>query len=821
MALEVSALVHDIGKMSADNQLVLRGLKTGKTQHKVTKTQLAQYINSIPQKLRPRLGEKDLSSIWEFSLHHSLSDDDIRSAARPAFGVYGQVLRWSDWLASMAATEQLDLNLIERLQNEVEGVFRLTVFTVARYPSPTTNELLQQAVAKYTELGWRLLVILDDAAVFIGALDLSLPNRSSFVAAFTDTLVLESLKRQTISTSFFRHGIISGKAKEDPAGFLRIKRSEYLNLLAEVEAGPVVFFATLIELYKLAKKLPSSAKMRKEKWPILDILIKASGPNGITPAKKEWKKIHKIADHISVNELVADIFNNISVSQVVVDSSDNTKLNRLRKEQQFQILLERAEQWFPQEDRQSLNEAVACMVGMEEETDFAEMANRTFLAYCNYKTTRKPKNSLCEQCATPVPIEATRALNFPKTVGFTQVNPRVESDSPLIVCPLCVFDAGMMRRDVSPKWSAVFARVTSPVPDLWYLYGDIKKWIQKLSVDLVNVRKLKQLEEQPVFSDWPLPPRTLIPLISEQKDSFQSPIDSERGILFHLEPIESSESPKNLRARYLALHALLNGMGFTTHIGKEQQVGLFGEKAFSHTKADWWQRYNFGLAINILARALIIEGKGTNSYVLSRNLIENSPSTMLMKLEAAVSAKSARLDETLLVRFFESLMNGDFSLYPDSNLRGGKVIMKEILHDAVFFADGIPKFFWTLEDRNRWRTGPSKYLITKPVDRMLNGLLQGLDFDEAFSRFLQSLRDDIALDKEESRKRLGDKKGAKFDQKDLAAFVSNSRLIFLRYAELKNTNITRFIQAKNGLRAAIYITKRYEKLQEVIRNEAY
>lgn len=140
--------------------------------------------------------------------------------------------------------------------------------------------------------------------------------------------------------------------------------------------------------------------------------------------------------------------------------------------------------------------------------------------------------------------------------------------------------------------------------------------------------------------------------------------------------------------------------------------------------------------------------------------------------------------------------------------------MKEILRDAAFFAEWVPKFFWTKDQHAKWNNPyqRSKYDITKPVDKVLNSMLQGDDFEEAFAKFLSGLKGDISGDKTKGT-------GATIDVKDLEVFAFEAKKIFQRYDELRSTNITKFIQAKNGLRSALYIVKRYENLKEVIKNE--
>jgi hypothetical protein len=139
--------------------------------------------------------------------------------------------------------------------------------------------------------------------------------------------------------------------------------------------------------------------------------------------------------------------------------------------------------------------------------------------------------------------------------------------------------------------------------------------------------------------------------------------------------------------------------------------------------------------------------------------------------------------------------------------------VEEVLKDARFFAEGIPKFFWTSKDFESWRRGGSKYVITKPVDNMLNALLQGVDFEEAFAKFISALKEDISGDKSKKDSK------AKVDVKDLQAFIVEAKIIFERYAKLRNSSISDFIRAKNSLRSAIFILKRYPNLVEVVKNE--
>ena len=395
---------------------------------------------------------------------------------------------------------------------------------------------------------------------------------------------------------------------------------------------------------------------------------------------------------------------------------------------------------------------------------------------------------------------ATASLNFPKSSGFSQVNPRAESDAPRVVCPLCIFDVTQVRKDLTGSKSQIYVRAVSRIPELWQLYGDLRTRIDRLRQSLTNIREIKQLSETE-FSDLPLPPHFMIPIQSKYKATLTAiPLHTERGTLFPIERVDQEASPKDLRAKYLAFYALLNMLGLEVHMGLEEQEGLFGEKVFEKRQGNWQTLYFEGLVTVILAGSI----DKNNKYIFAQSLLEKSPSVALSKLE------DAKIKKELLGKVFIFLMRTNLAI---AEMKGGVYTMKDILKDASFFAEGVPKFFWGSKDYDSWRTGGSKYVVTKPVDRVLNALLQGDDFEEAFAKFLSGLKEDISGDKT--------KEGSKatVDVKDLQIFATEAKKIFQRYADLRSANITKFIQAKNGLRSAIYIVKRYENLKEVIKNE--
>lgn len=789
LLMEIAALVHDIGKRRGSNQQVLIKEK-GKTKHTATKEEIEEYLLNTGV---IDLTQNDINTIWEFALHHYVSNKYLKEAQTPAFDIYAEVIRYADWLSSMS---HLDISLINQLKSDLEGICAITIFGVGRFPSPTTYQLLDIAIEKYKNLSWEPLVILDDGIVFIGDIETPLPTREGIAKDFLDLMMQKTFEGHNIKNTFFRYEILSGRAKNDPYSFLLIHKDFYEDKLGDSEDGPVLFFRTLIDLYKNANKLDKARK----KLAVIDILAKAGGPNSITQARKKWNELIGVEKSWrSVNDFLRDVFDKITLKEILYQTEfvNNQPLKEMTPTELFEILLAKAQEWFPQGEESKFKTVMSSLICMEEKTDFTKIAQDALERYKKYKRTRRPNQSLCEQCGIPVPVEARESLNFPSSTGFSQINPRPESDAPRVVCPFCVFDATILRRGISSNWTQVYARIISRVPELWQLYKNLEEFIKRLTFSLKNVYEIKQLRETE-FTDLPLPPCFEIPIpknIGEIRTGI--PRHTERGILFPLERIKDRNF-KNLRAKYLAFYAILNLMGLETHLGLEEQEGLFGEKVFGHG-VNWESLYYKGLVIIILARYI---NKKMNKYVYAQSLLEKSPSLVLSKLE------SAKLKPSLLDKVINFLAKSGLNI---CEMKGGGYSMKELLSDAAFFAEWIPKFFWTSKDFESWRKGTPKYVITKPVDKMLNPLLQGDDFEQAFGNFLSGLKDDISGDKTKPNSK------ATVDVHDLKTFVEKSKQIFKRYADLRNTNVSKFIHAKNGLRSAIYILKKYENLKEVIK----
>ena len=94
----------------------------------------------------------------------------------------------------------------------------------------------------------------------------------------------------------------------------------------------------------------------------------------------------------------------------------------------------------------------------------------------------------------------------------------------------------------------------------------------------------------------------------------------------------------------------------------------------------------------------------------------------------------------------------------------------------------------------------------------MNCILQGDDFETAFAKFLSLIKEDISGDKTREGSI------AKVDVNDLEAFIRKAKQIFSRYYELRQNDISSFIQAKNALLSSVYLLKRYPNIKKEVVN---
>lgn len=800
--LEITVLIHDIGKLSAKNQAILTGASSGKVKHTQTNEQIKTYFidNGLDDLLN--LSVEDIDFIYHAHLHHNLPEEALKTAP-PSLAVYADVVRYADWLASQ---ESLDRRLLQHISSSLEPFCQLTAATISRPEGPSNYLLFDTAATIYKDKGWDLLVVVSNAIVLIAPKETPYPKKAEVVEKFQDRLVKESLKLQVPSVTNFAAVLLAGESAKNPRLYLDVHKDIFKDALSDFDRAPSFFFKMLIEMFDISGKLTADVK---QKYPILDILKGLCGTRGIPIARNKWIEMGgEITEPLK--EMLKEMFGKITIGKIVPlelnDDEEHDKILNTPPEQLYGILYRLAEKLFHSGIDTSFQNELQFLVSMEEETDFREIVLKRFERYKEYKTTQNPEKGVCESCGFTIAFPTQKSLNFPggKRWGFSQIS--AHTDSARATCTLCAYDTMTFRKGIpeskNPE-NPVYVRVESKTTDIWQLYDEVSTLIQRLDAAFYNPYTLETLDKNIDYGFLPLPKDFKMPRIKEPKYVSQ-PLVSVRGYVIPIARVDSSASPKDLRARYLSLYALLKMMGFNTHIGFEEQNGLFGDKSIAKQGEKYENLYYRGLAVKWLAGII---NKTTNANIFAESLLTKSPSVALAQIGGAASDKKA-IKEEQLSYIVEAIIKGGFKIKNQKN--GGEYSMKELLQDAAFFAEGIPSFIWSGSDHKSWFSNSSKHLITKPVSKAMNCILQGDDFETAFAKFLSLIKEDISGDKT--------KQGsvATVDIKDLEGFIGAAKEIFSRYYDLRQADVSAFIQAKNALLSSIYLLKRYPNIKEVV-----
>ena len=799
--LEITCLIHDAGKASDVNQKILSGATEGKVKHTQTKRRIRAYFedNNLIDLLS--LSEEDIDFIYHAHLHHHLPEGSLKTAP-PSLAVYANIVRYSDWLASQ---KLLNRKLILSLSKRLEPFCQITTIHISRLEGPSNYLLFDTAFNIYKEKGWDVLVVLPDGMVMIAPNETPYPIKREVIQSFQDKVIRESLSLQKPNPTNFAAALLGGESAKNPTVFLEVHEDLLRDALGDFDRAPSFFLKLLIEMLDISGMLAGF----KKDYPILDILKGLCGTRGIPIARKKWQEMGgKVIEPL--REMLKEIFSITLINQVVpseiLKCNDGNKiLKKVSSDRLYEILLQLSQSLFPQHSNTELQQGLESLISMEEEIDFREIALKRFKKYKTYKETHNPDKGICESCGFAIAFSTQKSLGFPgdKCWGFSQIS--AHTDSPRATCTLCTYDTMILRKDISPKKNQIYIRIESKIRDLWSLYGEITKLIERLDAAFLNPYKLETLDKDKEYGFLPLPKGFKLPKMREPKYPSQ-PLSSVRGYLIPIARVDIGTSPKDLRARYMSLYALLLMMGFDAHIGFEEQNGLFGDKTIAKYGESYETLYYRGLAIKWLANLL---DKENNTHVFAEALLTRSPSVAITKIGDAVTdeKKRKKISREQLPCIFESIVKGGYTIKRLD--RGGEYTMKELLRDAALFAEGIPAFMWSGDDHKAWNTSSSKHLITKPVSKTMNFILQGDDFETAFAKFLSFLKEDISGDKTKE----GSK--ARVDISDLKVFVEKAKEVLKRYYELREEDISTFIQTKNALLSSIYLLKRYPNIKEV------
>ncbi|MDD5089731.1 MAG: HD domain-containing protein [Candidatus Wallbacteria bacterium] len=792
--LEITCLIHDIGKMSGKNQAVLVGEKEGRVSHTQTKEQITGHLREHGFVEMFGLKDIEIDLIYHAHLHHHLPEEALKTG--PAcLGGYANIVRASDWLAS---ANKIDQRLIRRMKGWFELCLDLTTVRISRPEGPANYLLFDTAWEHYKEHGWDILTILPDGMILIGGKGLGLPEKTVIVEEFQSRLTENSLAMQKPNFTNFASALLAGESAKNPGLYLKVHRDFLMEILSDYERSAQCFLKLLIEMLDLSGKLTSGLK---KEFPLLDILKGLCGTRGIPVARKKWLDMGgKTTDPLK--EMLREIFSQCSLKQIIpMKAPEKYDLDTLpgkwKPSELFDLLQFMASELFPDQKDKELVAGLGTLINLEEECDFEKIAQERFVQYKEYKEKHNPERGICESCGFPQSFATQASQRFPagKAWGFSQL--KAHANSARATCTLCAYDTMKLRSDVPEKLNQIYIRIESRSHDLWKVYGEIDRLIQRLRAAFDNPYTLEKLSENSI-GFLPLPDGFKLPSFKEDKESV-APLSGIRGYLFQAERVPSGVSPKELRARHLSLYSLLLVMGFNAHIGFEEQNGLFGDKTIAKGE-NYETLYYRGLSIKWLAKILYQDRNDheKNHHVFAESLLTKSPTVALTKI-----GESDKVNGQQLMWIVDSLIKSNLLIVEFNH--GGEYHMKDLLKDAAFFADkekGIGHYCIEPEERgNFWNPrNMTKYNTTKPVNAALNAIMQGGEIDYAMERFMRNFANKIGAE----------------EQAALTEFSKGAQQILLRYQELRNLNISEFIKAKNALISSIFLFTRYPNLKEVI-----
>ncbi len=831
--LEVACLLHDLKKSTPWNQMILFGetdtdkiltdyqnwwkskgiriegrqlsnikrlFDRGRTDHQIETEQdleyfLRPYLRKVEQHLPFRITGERTRAIFDLIKHHFLKEADISQSELPGFGNYLHILKLCDRMASMETVDVTTINELKNVNRLGRQIFDATYFTISRNFGPFTALVSDILFESYKKSGWVPLLYLEGGGILVTRGKGNIPDKEKTLNKLYQAFLEKSL--ETLPIQYGTKTNLTGMAADHPQKFLHAHKDEIIRKLNESDAG-IVFFKFLTEILDNVgyRKEPERGKL-----PALDVLFGLSaGTRGIPIAGKKWRRykgeplpIKEDGTGIEKRGSLNHIFNSVRIKEIIPDSlltNLGISLPLLRdysSHELFDVLSELSGMSERDVERDTkIKTYLDEIVAMEEEKDFQIIAQTRFDEYKNYK--QKPadeKIGICEICGCTIGQKPGADFAKGQIQAFSQIKAR--SDIPRKICPFCAYDNSVMRMGLGTR-TPIYIRISSRIP--LEFREEITDKIKLLKDGIIRIQNIENMEKR-----WGLffPPVD-IPIGTSDFDviEYVSTWDREE-IICRLESIDKRGfSPKDQQAKYAPLYHIINLLGFQVSIGREEQVGLFGERLFT-TESEYLK----SLAVILLSSTIDKKRK----YLFAKDLLEKSPSIAIAYASQENVDKKGqrwlRLKQDSAKKLFEYVYKSGIVLY---SFYGGEYKMENLLKDAVFFAEGIPKFCWSSEKCNKWRQSASKHLISKPISQTMNEILQGRSFDEAFARFLSQLSGE-----------------AKTDVKELEEFVRRAKEKLAQYYGLKNNNITEFIRVKNALLSAVYVFKRYENLKEVVK----
>lgn len=798
--IEVACLMHDIKKMRDENQKKLKN-NEGIVEHRLEKDDLKRYFERVDS--LKDVNKEDIEKIRDIiHTHHSVAEHDLSEIFTPGAHFYTTLLRTADHIASM---ENVSFETLHRLRELYKDKIDLTYFLFSRFSSPTSFIVVNNLIKSYKRKGWILLRTFENGAILISKPKTTLPEKTKCVGKINEEILRRSLSLQKSFPIGYTGDFLTLLSKKHPDVFLECNKNQILEVLSNKDQKALVFFKLAKDILSVRDLVPDKLTKNliegrtKNPW-ILGILESANSTSAHKYAKELFEKHTGKRSPPKVNrEMIDPLFDGAKVGDLFpkflrLSLHSDSLLNKLKPKELFELLRDVAE---PQKDKirnSNLEDYISVCISMDEETDFRKIAQTSFERYCTYKKTSDAERGICERCGCPVSQKMQPALNLSRAPqSFSQIKAKYAYRA---ICAMCGFDNLTLRKGVRSNLRRIYLRVETKVPDLLLNYKEIERLIGLVAAGVKNPRHIIRFRERADLGGLPFPERIEIPIGPDEwaNELTREPIlQGDNGVLFIIgrDIRQKDFSPKDLRAQYEPLYHIMKYFGFKVSLGVEEQEGLFGEEILTDEKGE---NYYLSLATILLANII---GKKSKQFIFARNLILKSPSTVLMSLvDMQGNREKFELYSSHLIK---SLKRTNIKII---TYGGGELNMEGLLKDAAFFADknkGIPHFCIEPEDRGDFWKVLSKHKAGKPVAQALDAILSGSSFDVAMERFMRNLSVKIGHD----------------EQNELSNFVTKTKGILKRYYEIRKSDLSGFLKAKNSLISAIYILTRYQDLKEV------
>jgi hypothetical protein len=628
---EIACLIHDIGKMENSIQEALRKGKELPEPHKITsEVEIKEYFS----KSQMNLPEEDLKFITDIiRTHHGVSEKDLKEISTSGAQFFTLLLQTSDWLASMKYVSFDTLNKLQEIYTNI----KFTAFQYSRPISPSAFLIVELAVKKYKEFGWKVLCYPENGIVFGGSKDCKLPDKTSLVEAIYNEIIKKSLELQNPIPQRADREILSFPASNFPEEFLEAHKEKIMDGLGNIDQKGFLFFRYYKDLCKI-----KGIKIENE---IVEIINSACASGGYlkTKAKKNFKDKFK-EEVSSPKEVLMKLFDKTELNDIFQKSFFESapflskNLKDLKPEELFQILKNLAKPEKESRTKELLLGYLNSIILMEEDIDFETLANEIFEKYKLYKKTSDAEKGVCEICGCPVSFKMQPALNLSRTPqAFSQIKAKYAYRA---ICPLCIYDNFVFRKNISKNKIPVYVRITTKVPDLFINKDELQRFVNKVRSALTNVRRIVKVMEDEKLKDIPFADIIEIPVGDEKKEVEIEPRTEANNLFFELEQaIEGDYSPKNMKIKYEPLYHVLKMLGFNVAIGTEEQEELFGEKVETNE-----ENYYKSLATIIFAARIV--KKEVKKYIYARELIEKGPSVAITTMGDSVEDR--RISEDLI-----------------------------------------------------------------------------------------------------------------------------------------------------------------------------